>query len=41
MINHNIAWNLFDVANGIILKFPDDLQFPTDILLFLGLENHV
>lgn len=41
MINHNIAWNLFDVANGIILKFPDDLQFPADILLFLSLQNHV
>ena len=34
MIDHTIAWNLFDVINVIILKFPVALKFPTDDLQF-------
>ena len=32
--NHMAQWNLFDVINGVILKFPADLQFPAGIYLF-------
>ena len=28
-------WNVFDMVNSVILKFPaDDLQFPADIFSF-------
>ena len=30
--NHMAQWNLFDVVNSIILKFPAVLKFPPDDL---------
>ena len=31
-INHMAQWNLFDVVNGVILKFSAVLKFPADDL---------
>ena len=30
--NHMTQWNLFDVVNSVILKFPAVLKFPADDL---------
>ena len=31
-LNHMAEWNLFDVVNSVILKFPAVLKFPADDL---------
>ena len=32
IFNHMAKWNLFDVVNSVILKFPAVLKFPADDL---------
>ena len=35
LIDHMVEWNLFDVVNSFILKFPADvLKFPTIVFSF-------
>ena len=34
LFNHFAQWNLFDVVNSVILKFPAVLKFPVVVSLF-------
>ena len=39
-INHMARWNLFDVVNSVILKFPAVSKFPADDFNFRLLFSH-